>query len=131
MAADLWAAPPGSPGAETLLPIMLSEGVNKKRITLERLVEVLCANNAKVFDIYPQKGALEVGSDADLVLIDLDKTVEMTDANQHYQVSDYTPYEGMEIKGWPVLTMVRGKVVVKDGQIVANPGWGQYIPRSL
>jgi dihydroorotase (multifunctional complex type) len=131
MATDLWAAPPGSPGAETLLPIILSEGVNKGRITLERLVEVLCANNAKVFDIYPQKGAIEVGSDADLVILDLDRKVELTAAKQHYKVSDYTPYEGFEVTGWPVLTMVRGKAVVRNGEMVANPGWGQYIPRSV
>ena len=113
MAPDLWAAPPGSPGVETLLPIMLSEGINKGRITLETLVEILCTNNARVFDIYPQKGTIAVGSDADLVILDLDKKVALGAAQQHYTLSDYSPYEGWEVTGWPVLTMVRGKVVVK------------------
>jgi len=131
MAPDLWAAPPGSPGAETLLPVMLSEGVNKGRITMERLVEVLCANNAKVFDIYPQKGAIQVGSDADLLIIDLEKRIKLGAATQHYKVSDYSPYEGWDITGCPTLTMLRGNVVVKDGEMVAKPGLGRYIPRSL
>jgi dihydroorotase-like cyclic amidohydrolase len=131
MAPDLWAAPPGSPGVETLLPIMLSEGVNKGRITLETLVEILCTNNARVFDIYPQKGTLAIGSDADLVILDLEKKAELGAAKQHYALSDYSPYEGWEVTGWPVLTMVRGRVVVKDGERVAEPGWGRYIPRSV
>lgn len=131
MAPDLWAAPPGSPGVETLLPIMLSEGVNKGKITLERMVEVLCTNNAKTFGIYPQKGAIQIGSDADLVIVDLNKKVKLGVATQHYKLSDYSPYEGWEIKGWPTVTMLRGTVVVEDGKMVAKPGIGRYIPRSL
>jgi len=130
MAPDLWAAPPGSPGVETLLPIMLSEGVNKGRITLQKLVDVLCTNNAKVFGIYPQKGTIQIGADADLVIIDLDKKTKLSARTQHYKLSDYTPYEGWEIKGWPVLTVLRGNVVVKDGEMVAKPGIGKYIPRA-
>ncbi len=131
MARDLWTAPPGSPGLETLLPIMLSEGVNKGRITLEKLVEVLCHNNAKVFGIYPQKGTIQVGADADLVIIDLDKKVRLSVEGTHYVISDYCPYEGWEVKGWPVLTMVRGSVVVDDGRMMARPGIGKYIPRKV
>jgi len=131
MKKDLWTAAPGMPGLETFLPIMLSEGVNKGRVTLEKLVEVLCYNNAKVFGIYPQKGAIEVGSDGDLVIIDLEKKIKFSAAQQHYKFSDYTPYEGWEIKGWPALTMVRGKVVVKNGEMLAKPGWGKYISRSF
>ncbi len=131
MATDLWTAPPGSPGAESLLPIMLSEGVNKRRITMERLVEVLCANNARVFGIYPRKGTLEIGSDADLVIIDMDKEVKLSAATQHYRLSDYTPFEGLAVRGWPELTMVRGKVIVKEGEMLASAGWGKYIPRFM
>jgi dihydroorotase-like cyclic amidohydrolase len=131
MSKDLWTAPQGAPGLETLLPIMLSEGVNKGRITLEKLVEVLCYNNAKTFGIYPQKGTIQVGSDADLVIVDLEKKVKLTSANQHYTISDYCLYEGWEVKGWPVLTMLRGNVVVEDGKKVAKPGIGKYIPRTL
>lgn len=131
MSKDLWTAPQGAPGLETLLPIMLSEGVNKGRITLEKLVEVLCYNNAKAFGIYPQKGAIRVGSDADLVIVDLEKKVKLRAVNQHYAISDYCLYEGWEVKGWPVLTMLRGTVVVDDGRMVAKPGIGKYIPRTL
>ncbi|MBW1998703.1 MAG: amidohydrolase family protein [Deltaproteobacteria bacterium] len=130
MASDLWTAPPGSPGAETLLPIMLSEGVNKGKITLQKLVEVLCTNNAKLFGIYPRKGTIQIGADADLVILDLDKKVKLSASTQHYKVSDYTPYEGLEVTGWPTLTMLRGNVVVRDGRMVAAPGLGRYIPRS-
>jgi len=131
MSKDLWTAPQGAPGLETLLPIMLSEGVSKGRITLEKLVEVLCYNNAKVFGIYPRKGTIQVGSDADLVIIDLEKKVKLSAVTQHYKISDYTLYEDWEVKGWPILTMLRGEVIVKDGEMLAKPGLGRYIPRSL
>lgn len=131
MAPDLWAAPPGSPGVENLLPVMLSEGVNKGRITIEKLVEVLCANNARVFDIYPQKGVIQPGSDADLVIVDLEKKGRFGAAEQHYRISDYTPYEGWEVTGWPVMTMVRGMVVVEDGELKAEAGLGRYVPRAF
>jgi dihydropyrimidinase len=110
---------------------MLSEGVNKGRITMQKLVEILCANNAKVFHIYPKKGVIQPGSDADLVIVDLEKKVTVSASTQHYTLSDYTPYEGMEVKGWPVLTMLRGNVIVKDGEMVGNTGIGRYIPRTL
>ena len=131
MSKDLWTAPQGAPGLETLLPIMLSEGVNKGRITIEKLVEVLCYNNAKTFGIYPQKGTIQVGSDADLVIVDLEKKVKLSAGKQHYAISDYCLYEGWEVKGWPVLTMLRGNIVVEDGKKMAKPGIGKYIPRTL
>ncbi len=131
MSKDLWTAPQGAPGLETLLPIMLGEGVSKGKITLEKLVEVLCYNNAKVFGLYPKKGTIQVGSDADLVIVDLEKKVKLSGALQHYKVSDYTLYEDLEVKGWPILTMLRGTVVVEDGKMVAKPGLGRYLPRSL
>jgi dihydropyrimidinase len=128
---DLWTASSGMPGVETFFPIMLSEGVSKGRIALEKLVELLCYNNAKTFGIYPQKGTISVGSDADLVVVDLDKKVNLSQADSHYSVSNYCPYEGWEVQGWPVLTMLRGNVIVKDGELVAKPGTGRYIPRSI
>ncbi len=131
MAPDLWAAPPGSPGVETLLPVMLSEGVNKGRISIHKLVEILCANNAKIFHIYPKKGIIQLGSDADIVIVDLEKKATISASTQHYTLSDYTPYEGLEVKGWPVLTMLRGNVIVRDGEMIGKPGIGRYFPRSL
>lgn len=131
MSKDLWTAPQGAPGLETLLPIMLSEGVNKDRITLNKLVEVLCYNNAKVFGVYPRKGTIQIGSDADLVIIDLEKKEKLRASNQHYKISDYTLYEDREVKGWPILTMVRGKIVIENGKMLASQGTGRYLPRTF
>jgi dihydroorotase-like cyclic amidohydrolase len=91
-----------------LSPVMLSEGVNKGRITLERMVEVCCENPAKIFGLYPKKGALQVGSDADMVLVDLDK--EVTLEKKHlFTRSGWSIAEGHTFKGWPVMTILRGR----------------------
>jgi D-hydantoinase len=131
MKKEMWkGATPGLPGVQSLLPIMLSEGVNQGRITLEKLVEVLCYNNARTFGIFPRKGTIRAGSDADLVIVDLDKKAKMTFDPDH-GCYDYTPYEGWEITGWPVLTMLRGNVLVEKGRLVAEPGTGKYVPRYV
>lgn len=124
---EFWSAVVGMAGIETMLPVMLSEGVNKGRISLEKLVEIACYNNAKQFALLPRKGTISVGSDADLVIVDLNKKVKVEAKNLHY-ISDFTPYEGWEITGWPVLTMVRGKVVMEEGTILGQTGYGNYIP---
>jgi dihydropyrimidinase len=126
---EFWSAVVGFAGIETLLPVMLSEGVNRGKISLERLVEIACYNNAKQFALLPRKGTISVGSDADIVIVDLNKKVKVTADKLHY-ISDFTPYEGWEITGWPVLTMVRGKVIMEEGEIVGNPGYGEYIPST-
>jgi D-hydantoinase len=128
---DLWTAPQGAPGVESFLPIMLGEGVSKRKITLQKLVEILCYNNAKTFGIYPQKGTIQVGSDADLVIIDMKKKGKISNSALHYKVSAYTNFDGWETTGWPVVTMVRGKVVVENDKMVAKPGWGRYIFRKI
>ena len=117
----------GFPGIATILPVMLSEGVNKGRISLEQLVMITSYNAAKIFDL-KDKGNLLVGYDADLTIIDLNKEVKVTpDILNSY--SDYTIYDGMTLKGWPILTMVRGSIVMKDGVIVGRRGYGKYIAR--
>ncbi|MFC2062841.1 dihydroorotase family protein [Chloroflexota bacterium] len=129
MKKELWHdAAPGIPGVEHLLPLMLSEGVNKERITIQKLVEVLCANNAKVFGIWPQKGVIQVGSDADLVIIALTQKGKIA-LNKEHCISDYTLYDGWEITGWPILTILRGNIVVADNRLQVNPGLGKYLPR--
>jgi dihydroorotase-like cyclic amidohydrolase len=121
----IWEAARGIPGVGMILPILLSEGVNKGRISLERCVEVTSYNQARIFHMYPQKGTIQVGSDADLVLVDLNlERVVTPELMQHR--SDYNIYEGMNLKGWPVLTMSRGTVIARDFQIVAPAGHGQY-----
>lgn len=122
----IWEAARGMPGIGTLLPIVLSEGVNKGRISLERAVAVTSTNAAKIFGLYPRKGSLEVGSDADLVMIDLDREeVVSPKLLQHY--SDYNIYEGMRLRGWPILTMRGGEVIAENLEIVAKPGSAKYL----
>ncbi len=126
---DFWSAIVGLPGIQTMLPLILSEGVNKGRITMEQAVAITSFNPAKTFNIYPKKGAIEVGSDADLVIVDMDMEKEVHIEDMHY-ISDFTPYEGMKLKGWPVQTFVRGKLVAKDNVITGEKGLGRFIPRS-
>lgn len=125
---DIWSTGSGFVGLATLLPVMLSEGVHKGRITLERLVELCCRNTAYHFGLYPKKGAIAVGSDADLVLLDLDRTEIMTAAKLH-SVSDFTLYEGWKLKGWPYMTILRGEIVYENGKVIGRPGYGRYLPR--
>lgn len=110
-----------------ILPVMLSEGVNKRGVSLEKVVEVTSYNPARYYGVYPQKGTIAVGSDADLVIVDLDKEVswkaEMSPSNANWSI-----YEGWQFKGWPTLTMLRGRVVMDDGKIVAGPGRGNTSP---
>jgi len=131
MKKDIWTAAPGFAGMETQLPVLLSEGVNKGRVTLEKLVEVYCYNNARVFGVYPQKGTISVGSDADLTIVDLNKTVKVTTEKLHYWVSDFTIFEGWKLKGWPTHTILRGNVVLEEGEITGKPGIGKYLPRKI
>jgi len=126
---NLWDATIGIACAEMFLPIMLSEGVNKGKISLERLVEVCCYRPARQFGLTPRKGTLSIGSDADLVLIDMDKEAEVPQ-KPVYSNTDYSVFAGRKIKGWPILTMLRGRIVVQDGNVMEATGDGKYIPGS-
>lgn len=126
---DFTRCPNGAPGIETRIPLMFSEGVMKGRITINKLVEVTSTNPAKIFGLYPQKGTVGAGFDADIVLIDPNKEVVLSKSMLHENV-DYTPYEGMKLRGYPVLTMVRGKVIVKDNVFIGQKGYGKYMKRS-
>jgi len=112
-----------------MLPVLLSEGVNKGRINLQRVTEVTSYNTAKIFGLYPQKGSIQEGSDADLVIVDLDITKKVTpDLLQSY--SDYTIYDGWELCGWPIATILRGKVIMENGVVDENSfGYGEFIKR--
>ncbi len=127
---DLWTALSGFPGMGTMLPVLLSEGVNKDRITLERLVEVTSYSTARIFDMYPSKGTIMNGSDADLTIIDLEMQKTVTpDILQ--SSSDYTIYDGWKLNGWPVATIVRGTIVMNDGSVDENTlGQGKLILRT-
>jgi dihydropyrimidinase/dihydroorotase len=127
---EFWTAKPGMPGVETMLPVMLDRGVNSGRITLERLVETCCETPARIFGLFPRKGILQVDSDADIVIIDLDRK-EKLDRRKMHDVYSYSAYDGWEVKGWPVLTMVRGEVVMEEGKIVGEAGYGRFTAASL
>lgn len=124
---NIWETWAGIPGVETLLPIMISEGVNKDLISLQDLCRILCEKPAKIFHLYPRKGTLLLGSDADIVMIDLKRETVINADNLHYKVG-WTPFEGMNLKGYPILTMVRGEVVASLGAIIGHKGHGKFIP---
>ncbi len=124
----VWQASAGFPGVGTLLPVLLSEGVNKRGLSLKRVAELTSYNPARIFGLYPRKGTLLPGADADIAIVDLNLEKKVTAAEQH-SCSDYTIYEGWKMKGWPVLTMLRGSVIVKDGKLVGSQGYGRYLPR--
>jgi dihydropyrimidinase len=129
LATSVWETGSGFVGMEILLPLMLSEGVNAGRIPLERVVEICCENPAKAFGLYPKKGSLMVGADADLVILDLDKEVAFSGERFH-GFGDFTLFDGWNIKGWPKATISRGKVVFEEGQVTGTPGQGRYLPRK-
>lgn len=120
--------PNGIPGVGTRLPILFSEGVMKGRIDINHFVAVTSTNHAKLYGLYPQKGTIAVGSDADIALWDPTAQVTLTnDMLQHG--ADYTPYEGLEVKGWPVRLLVRGRTVM-DGGVLVDASHGQYQSRK-
>ncbi|MGE0311740.1 MAG: dihydroorotase family protein [Lautropia sp.] len=125
----LWLASQGFPGTATILPVLLDEGYHKGRLSLRRIVEVLTRAPADIFNLLPAKGTLDVGADADLTLVDLERR-RVVDAAELGSYSDYSLYEGRELRGWPVRTIVRGEVVMDEGRIVGAPGHGRYIARS-
>jgi allantoinase len=127
---NIWDAWGGIPSIETMLPIVLSEGVNKKRITLRRAAEVLSENPAKRFGLYPRKGHIKVGADGDFTIVDFSAEKKVKASDLHYKVG-WTPYEGWVLKGWPTATIVRGQVVMKDGQIIAKEGLAQFVPMKM
>jgi len=121
--------PNGIPGVETRLPILFSEGVKKGRIGLNDFVALTATNHAKTYGLYPRKGTIAVGADADIAIWDPDRTVTISQSLLHHG-SDYTPYEGLAVTGWPVSTMVRGRFVVRDGELVGAKGAGAYVARD-
>jgi dihydropyrimidinase len=122
--------PNGIPGIETRLPILWSKGVVAGRITANEFVALTSTNHAKMYGLYPKKGAIAVGFDADIVLWDANrKQVIQQDVLHHG--ADYTPYEGLAVTGWPVMTILRGKVVAEEGKILGEPGDGSFLRRGL
>lgn len=121
--------PNGVPGLASRLPLVFSEGVAGGRIDLNQFARLTATNPAKLFGLYPRKGTIAPGSDADLVVWDPGKRVTITNALMQH-VIDYTPYEGMAVTGWPVATIKGGRVAMRDGKVQAEPGTGQFLPRA-
>lgn len=126
---DFTKCPNGAPGVEERIPLMFSEGVMKGKISITKFVDVCCTAPAKIFGLYPKKGAIQVGADADIVLIDPDKDVTLTKHMLHGNI-DYTAYEGFKLKGYPVMTMVRGRIIVRDNVFIGEKGYGRFIKRN-
>lgn len=118
--------PNGIPGLETRLPLLYSEGVLGGRITLQKFVELTATNPAKAYGLHPRKGTIAVGSDADLVLWD-ERATTVDNAKLHHAV-DYTPYQGMQLKAWPGLTLSRGEVVWDGQRFTGQAGRGRFLP---
>lgn len=122
---DMYTAPGGSPFIEQYLRLMLTE-VNKGRLTLERVVELCCANPAQLTGYSPQKGAITVGADADLVVLDMDHEEVLRAEHSHYRCG-WMPSEDFLSKGRPVMTILRGKTIMEDGKVTADPGSGRLM----
>ena len=108
---------------------MFSEGVGKGRIDINRFVSLTATEAAKLYGLYPQKGTIAVGSDADIAIWDPTRKVTLSCDILHEDV-DYTPYEGMEVTGWPVRTLSRGETVWCDGKVLGKPGRGRFLKRG-
>ncbi len=118
--------PNGIPGVETRLPLLFSEGVNGGRISLQRFVALTATNPARIYGLHPRKGTIAVGSDADIAIWDPDREVTIMNDRLHHNV-DYTPYEGIELRGYPTTVLSRGEVVVSEGEIVGEDGRGEFL----
>ena len=120
----------GVPGIELRLPLLFSEGVGQGRLDLNAFVALTATNHAKLYGLYPKKGTIAVGSDADIAIWDPERETVITAGRLHDNVG-YTPYEGRRLRGWPVTVLSRGRIVIEDGRLVAPRGSGQFLPCAL
>ena len=127
---DMWKAPGGTTSLEWYLSLFLNE-VNKGNIAFERVIQLCSSNPAKIFGVYPRKGAIQVGSDADFAIVDMKKD-RVLSGDKMYTKCGWNPYAGREVKGLPEYTLVRGEVVMQDfGQVVGKPGYGEFVSPTL
>src|SRR5215469_6840477 len=117
----------GVPGIELRLPLLFSEGVGQGRLDLNAFVTLTAANHAKLYGLYPKKGTIAVGSDADIAIWDPERETKITAGMLHDNVG-YTPYEGRRLRGWPVTVLSRGRIVVENGNLAATRGSGAFQP---
>lgn len=125
----IWDVACGFPGIETSLPLMLT-AVHEGRLTLNEYVKVSSANPARAWGLEGRKGAIQTGADADLVFVDLERR-ETLAAERLHSRGKVSAFEGQDVTGWPVATLVRGKVVMQDGELMVEPGWGQTVQQDM
>jgi dihydropyrimidinase len=118
--------PNGIPGIETRLPLLFSAGVTQKRLDLTSFVALTATNAARLYGLYPRKGTLAIGADADIVIWDPARSELIANERLHHAV-DFTPYEGMAVTGWPIVTISRGEIICRDGKVLGAPGRGQFL----
>jgi dihydroorotase-like cyclic amidohydrolase len=116
---------PGFGGISLMFPVLINEGYHRRGLPLSRVAELSACNPAKWHRLFPKKGTIAVGADADLAIIDINEEKEVS-ATVLHSAQDYTPFEGLKLKGWPETTIVRGRVIFENGQVVGKPGWGRY-----
>lgn len=126
---DFTLIPSGMPGIETRLTLLWSEGVGKGRLSPEQFVSLTATTPARLFGLAPRKGNIAVGADADLVIWDPQQEITLSASGLHQRV-DYCPYEGWSVRGYPRVVVLRGEVVVRDGQFVGRRGQGYFVPRA-
>ena len=126
----LWSCQPGFSSVALMFPVLITEGYHKRGLPLHRIAELTSFNPARHYNLYPKKGTITVGSDADLVVIDIDEERDVN-AGMLRSGQDFTPYEGLRFKGWPQYTILRGKVVFEKGKFLEKPGYGRYIKRPV
>jgi dihydropyrimidinase len=127
-AEDFTRVPYGVPGLETEMQVIFSEGVSQGRISLQTFVGAFATGPARIFGLYPQKGTIVVGGDADLVLFDPRRTAVLDELTLHSQAG-YDPFHGFEVRGVPVLTISRGEIIAREGQLLSRPGRGKLLAR--
>lgn len=126
---DFSKIPNGHPAIEHRMELLFSEGVNKKRITVNKFVEVTATNPAKIFGMFPRKGTIGIGSDADIILFDPNEKHTLS-AKTHHMNTDYSGYEGMQLTGKVKTTILRGQVAVHNGEVKIKKGYGQFVKRN-
>ena len=126
---DFSKIPNGHPAIEHRMELLFSEGVKKNRITLNKYVEVSSTNAAKIFGMYPQKGTIAVGSDADIVIIDPNQKHTVS-AKTHHMNVDYSSYEGWELTGKIKTVLLRGQIAVNDEKLLVKKGYGKFVKRN-
>ena len=119
----------GMAGLETMVPLLYSQGVLKRRLNINRLVQVTATNPARLFGLYPRKGTIAIGSDADIVAFDPNAKKTIRSEEMH-SASDWDPFEGWKVTGWPRITISRGEIIVNDGKVLGKPGRGKLLKRN-